>query len=431
MRLIDRRVLALLAVALLVGVCVNLVRSPVEMKRVTAHFPRAVSVYPGTDVRILGVTVGSVRAVIPEGNSVRVEMEYEARRKLPADAKAVIVTPTLVADRFVQLTPVYRGQGAVLADGADIALPDTAVPVELDRIYSSLRSLTQALGPNGVNADGTLDNLLRAGREALDGQGAKGRETIEQLAAAAQTFGDGAGPLFRAVSQLATFTGTLAQNDRLVQAFVKDLTGVSAMLAQESDELDAAVRSVARAVGSVKGFVEDNRDAFVGDVRKLTEVMTTIASETDSIDQAVRVAPVAMGNLLMGFEPISGSQSSRVGIGGNIWDADGLVCAIVQQNPLMPPALKDTACDIIKALVEPVVGNLPFLPPEYASSLPGGRAKGAAAQGGSGTGGGADGGTGAGVGMDTPQGLRLPEVSDVRYSTDDAGGVVALLGGAR
>ena len=50
-------------------------------------FPRAVSVYKGTDVRILGVSVGEVTAVIPAGNAVRVEMEYDAEYDLPKDAK--------------------------------------------------------------------------------------------------------------------------------------------------------------------------------------------------------------------------------------------------------------------------------------------------------------------------------------------------------
>ena len=59
-----------------------------------------------------------------------------------------------------------------MADGADIALPDTGVPVELDRIYASLRDLSEALGPNGVNKDGTLDHVLEAGANALEGQGA-------------------------------------------------------------------------------------------------------------------------------------------------------------------------------------------------------------------------------------------------------------------
>ena len=57
--------------------------SPSETKTVTAHFPRAVSVYEGTDVRVLGVNVGEVTAVIPEGNSVRVEMEYDADVDVP------------------------------------------------------------------------------------------------------------------------------------------------------------------------------------------------------------------------------------------------------------------------------------------------------------------------------------------------------------
>ena len=55
----------------------------------------------------------------------------------------------------------------MLADDATIELPDTGVPVELDRIYGSLQALTRALGPNGVNKDGTLDHLLRAGNERV------------------------------------------------------------------------------------------------------------------------------------------------------------------------------------------------------------------------------------------------------------------------
>src|SRR3712207_6161894 len=154
---------AFVVVALLLLVAGYFVfNQPEPTRTVTAHFPRAVSVYEGTDVRVLGVNVGRVTAVIPEGNSVRVEMEYDAEVDLPADAKAAIITPTLVADRFVQLTPVYTG-GRKLEDGADIPLPDTGVPVELDRIYASLRDLSETLGPNGVNADGTLDHLLQAG----------------------------------------------------------------------------------------------------------------------------------------------------------------------------------------------------------------------------------------------------------------------------
>ena len=221
-----------------------------ETRTVTAHFPRAVSVYDGTDVRVLGVNVGRVTAVTPEGNSVRVEMEYDAKYDVPADAKAVIVTPTLVADRFVQLTPAYEEGAEVMADGADIPLPETGVPVELDRIYASLRDLSAALGPNGVNKDGTLDHLLQAAAKALDGQGAARQRDAAQPVGRGETFGKGSGDLFATVSELAEFTEVLGQNDRLVRAFMRDLAGVSRSAGDERVELERALKSVADAVGT-------------------------------------------------------------------------------------------------------------------------------------------------------------------------------------
>ncbi len=397
---LERRSVLLVVVLLGLTAILTVAITPTETKQVTAHFPRAVSIYEGSEVRILGVPVGEVTAVIPEGNSVRVEMEYDAKYDVPADAKAVIVTPTLVADRFVQLTPVYEG-GPAMADGAEIALPDTGVPVELDRIYASLQTLTQALGPNGVNADGTLDNLLKAGENAFQGQGAKGNAMLRELSAAVKTFGDGAGPLFDTVTHLAEFTTTLAENDKLVRAFMQDLAGVSNTLAAESDELQQAVAAVAGAVGKVEGFVRDNRDALANNVRSLTTVISAIDEEKENLDTALRVAPLAMANLQMSFDHNSGSQNSRIGVGGNIWTADALICGIIQQAPGMPRPLKDTACDLMAQLIRPLTGKLPFIPPEYKSYVP----------------------------SDTKKGMRNPAPRDVSYSSDADPSMTELLGG--
>jgi phospholipid/cholesterol/gamma-HCH transport system substrate-binding protein len=334
---------------------------------------------------------------------VRVEMEYDAKYDVPADAQAVIVTPTLVADRFVQLTPVYTS-GPTLDDGAEIALPDTGVPVELDRIYSSLQTLTRALGPNGVNADGTLDEFLRTTRKAFEGQGRSGNEMLRELSAAVETFGEGAGPLFDTVTSLAEFTTTLADNDQVVRSFMRDLAGVSRTLAAESDELQQAVAAVADAVGSVEGFVRDNRDALVKNVKSLTTVMATIDSERANLDKAMRIAPLAMSNLKMSFDPYSQSQNSRIGIGGNVWTADALPCGLVQQIPNMPRALKETACELLRQLIRPLTTQMPWFPPEYKHYIPQPAA-------------------------DTKKGLRMTEPR-LAYSTDDDPSLTTLVGGA-
>ncbi|WP_051549354.1 MCE family protein [Nocardioides sp. URHA0032] len=361
-RVSGRAIAVALAVVLLTTTYFVFLRDDAETKTVTAHFPRAVSIYQGSDVRILGVNVGRVTAVIPEGNSVRVDMEYDAKYHVPADAKAVIVTPTLVADRFVQLTPAYQSGDELMADGADIALADTGVPVELDRIYASLRDLSEALGPNGVNKDGTLDHVLAAGAHALDGKGQLGNQMLTQLAAAAQTFGNGAGPLFDTVSRLAQFTTTLARNDRFVRAFIQDLAGVSGQLADERTEVQGALAAVADSVGTVKSFVHDNRARLVESVERLTRVMKTINSERSSIETALRVAPTAIGNLTLAYNTRTGTIGSRIGISGNVWDADGFLCGVVQQSGL-PQASADLACRLFKQLLEPVEGQLPTIPP--------------------------------------------------------------------
>jgi len=350
-QLLNVRTVVLAVVAILLAATFLLVGKDEPTKTVTAHFPRAVSVYVGTDVRILGVNVGKVTAVIPEGNSVRVEMEYDAKYDVPAEAKAAIVTPTLVADRFVQLTPAFEKGDEVMASGADIPLPDTGVPVELDRIYAGLEDLTTALGPNGVNKDGTLDHTLAAAREAFEGNGARGNDMIRNLSEAAATFGEGSGDLFDTVSSLARFTEVLATNDAVVRAFMKDLAEVSAALADEREELTAALAAVADAVGTVESFVRDNRKALVTDLEKLTRTLKTINSEKESIDTALTVAPVAMGNLILAFDAQSSSVGSRIGVQQNLADLDGFLCSIVQQSG-MPQVSKDLACTLFEQIVE-------------------------------------------------------------------------------
>src|SRR5690606_5143764 len=84
---------------------------------ITATFPSAVGISKGTDVRILGVNVGSVDEVTPMGDTVEVKLHVRRGVEIPADAKAVQVTPSVIPDRNIQLIPAYSG-GPVMESGA-------------------------------------------------------------------------------------------------------------------------------------------------------------------------------------------------------------------------------------------------------------------------------------------------------------------------
>lgn len=343
---INGKVLAIAVAVVLLAATFFVFTGGSETRTATAHFSRAVSIYKGSEVRVMGVRIGTVTAVVPEGSSVRVEMTYDAEYKLPAAAKAAIVTPTLVADRFVQVAPAYTG-GPELPDGGTIKLADSATPVELDRIYQSLSDLTQALGPNGANKDGALSSLLTAGADALRGNGELGNQTLVNLSAAVQTFGDNSGPLFNAVKNMSELTGELAANDQFVNTFMSDLTSVSAQLAGERDELKQALASLARVVGQVQTFVADNRELVSSDVKELTSLVKVFAKQKDSLNTLSRIGALGMGNLALAYDVQSGSIGSRVQFGAMAQGLPQILCDMVV-NSKVPQS--DVLCKLFSGL---------------------------------------------------------------------------------
>jgi len=345
---------AAVAALLLVGLFIVLTGGGKE-NTVTAYFSRAVAIYPKSEVRILGVRVGEVTSVVPSGNSVRVEMKYDAQYKVPAEAKAVIVTPTLTADRFVQLTPAYTS-GAALKDGAEIPVQDTGTPIELDRIYKSLSDLTDALGPNGVNKNGTLNKVLKSGSKFFDGQGRNMNTTIVNLSRAIKTFGDGSGDLFSTVSSLNDFTGALAANDDAVASFMQNLGSVSEQLGNEKDELYGALRNLAAVLGKVESFVRTNRSLLTSDVKDLSTVVKILADNKSALEDVLDVGPLALGNLVVAWDPVTSSIGSRITMQNNVLTADQILCALVKDGQL---PLADAACTLFKTLLKPLKENAP------------------------------------------------------------------------
>ena len=317
---------------------------------VSAHFPRTISLFEGNEVRILGVPVGRITAIVPEGNSVRVDMEYSAEYDVPADAKAVIVTPTLVADRFVQLTPAYSG-GPVMADGADIAMADTAVPVELDQVYQGLDSLSVALGPNGVNADGSLSELLSVSADTLDGQGARVNAMIGDLARTVDTFNRGRGDLFGTVRGLQRFTTHLAANDRQVRDFIGLLARVSTQLSGERQEIRGALANLAVALGTVERFVRENKDVVEQDVAALADVSGVMARRHAILANLLEKGPLGLHNLSLAFDTASGAIGSRVHLSPSVDNFDDLVCHWVRTADVPD---EEQACALLTRLLRPL-----------------------------------------------------------------------------
>jgi phospholipid/cholesterol/gamma-HCH transport system substrate-binding protein len=299
----------IIAVALIAG-AVTVLWPGTEQRRLTAYFTSSVGLYPGADVRILGIKVGEVASVTPVGRSVKVELAYDAEQKVPADAQAVLVNQSLVADRYIQLTPVYKG-GPVLADKIALPITRTAVPVEVDQVAGSLNDLGKALGPDGVNADGSLSRLLQVGATTLDGQGSDIRETIRDTSRMLSTLSEDRGDVASTIENLRVITAAMAANDQQIKQFTEHLSGVSAQLSGEQQELSAALQALGPTLRNVTRFVKGNRTALAANVRQLAQITSVLVKRKDALAEFLAKGPTGLSNLKNAYNPISGTLDTR------------------------------------------------------------------------------------------------------------------------
>lgn len=324
-------------------------------KRVTADFSAAVGIYPGGDVRMLGVPIGQIDTVTPQGKTVRVTMTLDRDVQVPADAGAVVVSPSIVSDRYVQFAPVYRG-GPEMEDGAVIPKERTATPVELDEIYRSLNQLTSALGPNGANANGALSDLLDTSAANLKGNGKALSDTLQHLGEAGTTLSGNSKELFSTVDNLQKFTSMLSSNDEQVRKFNTQMQEVSSLLAGERADMGASLAELAVALGKVESFVRDNRENLKSNVDQLNSVTKVLVDQKAALNESLDNAPVALGNLQNAYNAASGTLDTRANINELSQPPLVAVCKLIGKRPV-PPNLLD-ACKQL----QPVVNGVAPLP---------------------------------------------------------------------
>ncbi len=321
-----------------------------DAKTVTAYFPRTVSVYEGSDVRVLGVAIGQVEEVVPEGTQVKVVMTYDSDVEVPQDAQAVIVSPSVVGDRYVQLTPAFEDGDKVMADNTVIKVDKTAIPLELDEIYSSIDKLTVALGPEGANREGALTDLLEQTAKNFGGQGEDFRRTIEDFGKLSETLDNNKEELFDSASQLENFIKTLADNDQTVRSFNKSLGEVSSLLADERQELTTALSNLGTALDEVARFVKGNRAVLGRNIRDVNRVAKILVRQRENLDEILDAGPLALTNLYHTYNPKDGTLDTNANIGNLVHeltsDPEAVLCTLVSANDP-----KGDLCDLIGALL--------------------------------------------------------------------------------
>lgn len=341
MSLTDRfagfsKVLVAVVVVLLVLATLLFLNNGDDKRYITVDFQQTNSVYKNSDVKILGVPVGKVESLTPRGDVVRVKIAYDGEQRLPADVKAVVVSPSIVGDRFIQLAPAYSG-GATLKDNAYLPVDRTAVPVELDQVYQSLDDLSVALGPEGANKDGSLSRLVDGTAEQFRGQGAQLNETLKNFGKLSTTLSNNKDDLFGSLREVEQFVSLLKTNDDAVRSFNDSTAQVSEVLEGERDDLAGTLEALSKALVDVNGLVKDNRKALRGNVDNIASLAKLLAKHKEDLEEVTVNAPTALSNIALAYNSRSGTLDTRADIpeviSGTLDNPAGLLCNLLGETP--------------------------------------------------------------------------------------------------
>jgi phospholipid/cholesterol/gamma-HCH transport system substrate-binding protein len=322
--------LAAMLVSTLAAAVVMMVHSAGVQNRRTlvGYFANSNGIFPGDEVRILGVNVGKIDTIEPQPNRVKITFWYDDKYKVPADANAVILSPAIVTARVLQLTPPYTG-GPVMQNNAVIPEVRTAVPVEWDDLRTQLERISQLVQPTQPDGLSTLGAVVHTTANSLRGEGANIRDTIMKLSQAISVLGDHSGDLFSTLKNLSVLVSALQDSADLTRQLNDNLASVTGLLSDDPNEVGDAVSAISAVVGDVQSFIADNHESLGATSDKLASVSSTLNASLDDIKQTLHLAPNELQNLMNTYQPAQATMGGAYAF-NNFADPITFLCGAIQ-----------------------------------------------------------------------------------------------------
>lgn len=353
-----------LAVALLGGV-VTLVWSPGSRTNVVGYFDNAKGIFVGDDVVILGVAVGKIDKIEPQPDRVKISFHYDAKYQVPADAKAVVLSPSLVTVRALQLTPAYNG-GPVMKSGTVLPLSRTAVPMEWDDLRAQLEKLADLLQPSQPGGISTLGEFINTAATNLRGQGTDIRDAVVKLSQTVSALADHSGDLYGSFKNLAALVSALHDSGGLLRKLNENLAAVS--LALSDNTISVYLKELSDAAEPIIDFLDENKETLGVTSDRAKELTDALVESLDDVKQALHVGPNVFQNVLNIYQPAQAAFTGALAL-QNFANPLQFLCSAVQAASrlgaeesakrcvqYMAPILKNRQVNFLPLGLNPFVG---------------------------------------------------------------------------
>lgn len=228
-----------------------------------ALFSSASLLQKGDDVRIAGLTVGSVKSVkIHDRNHALVTFKVKDDVPLTTSSHADIRFLNLVGDRYMALTQGDPGASR-LRHGATIPESRTSPALDLTALFNGFQPLFTALDPKEIN-DLSL-NLVKV----LQGEGGTIQSLLAHTASLTNTLADRDQLIGEVITNLSGMLGTVDAHHQQLDTLVVQLKDWLGNVAKDRNVIGRSVQDVSTLADELARLLVQSRPAIKGDVHQI------------------------------------------------------------------------------------------------------------------------------------------------------------------
>jgi phospholipid/cholesterol/gamma-HCH transport system substrate-binding protein len=211
----------------------------------------SVGLYVGNPVTQMGYPIGEIRKVEPHDTQVKVIFSLNEGRPLPQGLRAVVRSPSILADRGLELVGNYDG-GPKLSPAECIPLNRTATPLSIARIIGSATDFVNAINPDGST---NIGDALHGIDEAMAGQGDRANQLLTRSSRLLDNPDQAISQMGEITRNVAELTSMLRANRAPLKQIVTDMPVIAPDLVTTVHgalEFDAPVAELIRVVKDIE-----------------------------------------------------------------------------------------------------------------------------------------------------------------------------------
>jgi len=228
----------------------------------SAYFAEAGGIKPGSDVRVSGLSVGSVSSVHLEGTKVLVDFTVENGVEMGDRTEAAIKTETVLGSKMLEVTP--RGDGELTGV---IPLERTKSPYDLPTALGDLTTTISALDTT------QLSSALTTLAETFKDTPPDLKIALDGVARFSDTLNARDEQLRNLLANAHKVTDVLGKRSDQIASLVVNTNALLSEVLSQRDSIDALMNNLTAVSQQISGLVDDNRTQLKPAIDKLNGVL--------------------------------------------------------------------------------------------------------------------------------------------------------------